>query len=97
MKIYNKALLQIGPADAERLQVATGDRVMLKSPTGKVEVGIEVQPALPAGLVFFPEHFNTPPVKDLIAAEIDPVTRVIYHKRGPVEIERKPAQAGGLS
>ncbi len=97
MKIYDKALLQIGPADAERLRVATGDRVMLKSPTGKVEVGIEVQPALPAGLVFFPEHFNTPPVKDLIAAEIDPVTRVIYHKRGPVEIERKPVQAGVVS
>jgi formate dehydrogenase alpha subunit len=94
MKIYNKALLQIGPADAERLQLAAGDTVVLKSPAGQVgtiEVGIEIQPALPAGLVFFPEHFNTPPVKDLIVAEIDPVTHVIYHKRGPVAIERKPA------
>jgi formate dehydrogenase alpha subunit len=97
MKIYDKVLLGIGPADAERLQVATGDTVILKSPTGQVETGIEIQPALPAGLVFFPEHFNTPPVKDLIAAEIDPVTRVIYHKMGPVAVERKPVQAGGVS
>jgi formate dehydrogenase alpha subunit len=97
MKIYNKALLQIGPADAERLQVAAGDTVVLKSPTGEVEVEIEIQPALPAGLVFFPEHFNSPPVKDLIAAEIDPVTRVIYHKRGPVAVERTPVQSGGVS
>ncbi|MBI3611499.1 MAG: molybdopterin-dependent oxidoreductase [Nitrospirae bacterium] len=86
MKIYDKALLQIGPADAERLGVAAGDKVVLKSPMAAVEVGIEIQPALPSGLVFFPEHFNTPPVKDLIAAEIDSVTRVIYHKRGPVAI-----------
>ncbi len=97
MKIYDKALLQIGPADAERLQVAAGDTVILKSPTGTAEVKVEVQPALPAGLVFFPEHFNTPPVKDLIAAEIDPVTRVIYHKRGPVSVERKPVQTGVAS
>jgi formate dehydrogenase (NADP+) alpha subunit len=98
MKIYDKAQLQIGPADAERLSLASGDTVILKSPArdaGAVQVGIEIQPKLPPGLVFFPEHFNTPPVKDLIAAEIDPVTRVIYHKRGPVVIERgAPAPVG---
>jgi hypothetical protein len=44
-------------------------------------------------LVFFPEHFNTPPVKDLIAAEVDPITRVIYHKQGPVAIQAKPKAA----
>jgi len=93
MKIYNKALLQIGPADAERLQLAAGDKVVLRSPSGEVEVGIEIQPRLPAGVVFFPEHFNTPPVKDLIAAELDPITRVIYHKQGPVGIQTKPKAA----
>jgi len=93
MKIYNKALLQIGPADAERLQLAAGDKVVLRSPSGEVEVGIEIQPRLPAGVVFFPEHFNTPPVKDLIAAELDPITRVIYHKQGPVAIQTKPKAA----
>jgi formate dehydrogenase alpha subunit len=97
MKIYDKALLQIGPADAERLQLASGDTVTLKSPTGSLKVGVEIRPALPAGLVFFPEHFNTPPVKDLIAAEIDPVTRVIYHKTGPVAIEREPSPSGGAA
>lgn len=88
MKIYDKALLQISPADAERLQVTAGETVRLQSPQGEVEVAVEIQPALPAGLVFFPEHFNTPPVKDLIAAELDPLTRVIYHKMGPVAIQR---------
>jgi len=64
---------------------------------GSVKVGVEIRPALPSGLVFFPEHFNTPPVKDLIAAEVDPVTGVIYHKTGPVAIEREPARSGGAA
>ena len=72
---------------------AAGDKVVLRSPSGRVEVGVEIQPRLPAGVVFFPEHFNTPSVKDLIAAEIDPITRVIYHKQGPVAIERGSGDA----
>ncbi len=91
MKIYDKAVLMIGSADAERLGVSDKDRVKLRSPQGEVEVAVEVNRNLPAGLVFFPEHFNQPPVKDLIAPEIDPTTRVIYHKRGPVAVEKAGA------
>jgi len=97
MKIYDRARLQISPADAEALRAAENDTVIVRSPSGRVEVEIEIQPRLPAGLVFFPEHFNTPPVKDLITHEIDPVTRVIYHKRGPVAIERAAAPAGAAN
>jgi hypothetical protein len=32
-------------------------------------------------------------VKDLIAAEVDPVTRVIYHKQGAVAIQANPKAA----
>jgi anaerobic selenocysteine-containing dehydrogenase len=39
IKIYDKRLLQIGPADAERLGVTAGDRVRLKSHLGEVEAG----------------------------------------------------------
>jgi len=87
-KIYDKRLLQIGPADAERLGVTAGDRVRLKSHLGEVEVPVELNEFLPSGLVFFPEHFNDPPVKDLITCELDPVTRVPYFKRGWVSIEK---------
>jgi len=88
IKIYDKRLLQIGPADAERLGVAAGDRVRLKSSLGEVEVSVELNEFLPAGLVFFPEHFNDPPLKDLLVCEVDPVTQVPYFKRGWVTIEK---------
>jgi formate dehydrogenase alpha subunit len=88
IKIYDKRLLQISPMDAERLGVAAGDRVLLKSHLGEVEISAELNEFLPPGLVFFPEHFNDPPVKDLLACEVDPITRVPYFKRGRVAIER---------
>ena len=88
MKIFNKNLLQINPADAERLGVSEGDRVRVRSPLGSVQVGIDLNAALPEGMCFFPEHFNDPPVKDLIPCERDPVTSVPYHKFGRVSIER---------
>ena len=95
MKIYDRNRLQIGPADAERLGISEGESVRLRSPLGETAVAIEIQPALPPGLLFFPEHFSRPPVKDLIAAELDPVTRVVYHKSGPVALEKSAAPAGG--
>jgi formate dehydrogenase (NADP+) alpha subunit len=88
IRIYDKRLLQIGPADAERLGIAAGDRVRLSSPAGEAEVPVELNEFLPAGLVLFPEHFNDPPVKDLLSCEVDPITRVPYFKRGRVAIEK---------
>jgi formate dehydrogenase alpha subunit len=88
IKVYNKRLLQLSPADAERLGIAEGAKVRVRSALGSVEMGVELNPALPAGMTFFPEHFNEPPVKDLIACETDPVTRTPYHKLGRVAIEK---------
>ena len=96
MKIHDKALLQISSSDAEKLGVKEGETVRLRSPQGEVEVGVEIQPALPAGLVFFPEHFNTPSVKDLLPVEVDPVTGVIYHKMGPVAIDPITVGSGAV-
>ncbi|HSG05566.1 MAG TPA: molybdopterin-dependent oxidoreductase, partial [Nitrospiria bacterium] len=95
MKIDGRARLQIGPSDAERLGVAEGDAVRISSSGGSVSLPAEIRETLPAGLVFFPEHFSDPPVKDLIPAEVDPVTGVIYHKAGNVSIEKEGGPKGG--
>lgn len=89
MKIFNKRLLQMCPADGERLGIADGEMVRVRSPLGVVEVGVELNPMLSEGLCFFPEHFNEPAVKDLIPCESDPVTGVPYFKSGRVAIEKK--------
>ncbi|MFQ5587842.1 MAG: molybdopterin-dependent oxidoreductase [Nitrospiria bacterium] len=89
MKIYDKAVLLLSEADAEALGgLVTGDPVHIKSDLGQLEVKVELSPDLPKGLVQFPIHFNDPPLKDLLKAEIDPVTKVIYFRKGPVKLER---------
>jgi len=35
-----------------------------------------------------PEHFNDPPVKDLMPFQVDPITRVPYFKLAYVTIEK---------
>jgi formate dehydrogenase alpha subunit len=87
--IHPAGRLAVSAADGERLGAATGAVVRLTqadAPNPSVEVEVEVQPSLPAGLCLFPEHFNAPPVKDLLPVTIDPVTRVPYFKRGQVTV-----------
>ncbi|MBN4054468.1 molybdopterin-dependent oxidoreductase [Nitrospira defluvii] len=106
MGIYNNRNLQIADADAEALGLESGDVVKLSSDQGSLEIPIEVCSELPKGLVQFPVHFSDPPVKDLLMAEIDPKTHVIYRNSGVVSIEStkpilldmvstKPEDAGG--
>ncbi|HZR47511.1 MAG TPA: molybdopterin-dependent oxidoreductase, partial [Candidatus Manganitrophaceae bacterium] len=87
-KIDDKAALKIGTADAEALGLKPEDTVKIKSRQGALEVPIEITPALPKGLVHFPEHFNRPPVKDLLSGEVDPRTHVPFFKEEPVAIEK---------
>jgi formate dehydrogenase alpha subunit len=49
---------------------------------------VEPDISLMPGSCFFPEHFNEPPVKDLIPMEIDPVTGAPYFKSTPVGIAK---------
>ncbi len=87
MGIYNNRNLQIGEADASAMGLETGDGVKLSSAQGTMEISVEVNAALPAGLVQFPVHFAEPPLKDFLVAQIDPKTHVIYRNTGPVAIE----------
>ena len=44
--------------------------------------------AIMPGSCFFPEHFNEPPVKDLMAVEIDRYTGVPYFKLTSATIQK---------
>jgi formate dehydrogenase alpha subunit len=90
MKISHRPTLKISPADAATIDVKTDDSVRVRSPLAEVEVIVEVMADLPAGLLQFPEHFNQPPLKDLLPVEIDPTTHVPYFKSGLVAIEKVP-------
>ncbi len=50
--------LDVSPADAECLGLLDGERVLVSSPRGQVEMPIRVQPNLPEGLTFTTYHFS---------------------------------------
>ena len=90
MKIQNRPYLYMAPEDAERLGVAEGQSVRLRSARGpeSVEVAVKIDAKFPPGMVFFPESFNEPPVKDLLTVELDKASHVPAFKTAEVTIEK---------
>jgi formate dehydrogenase alpha subunit len=55
---------------------------------GSVEVAVKIDAKYPPGMVFFPESFNEPPVKDLLTVELDKASQVPAFKTAEVTIEK---------
>ena len=85
-RIANEGLLRICPKDADRLGVEEGGSVKITSPFGEAVVKVKLDGRYPSGMVFFPDSFNEPSVKDLFRIEVDPDSHVPYFKQGEVEI-----------
>jgi formate dehydrogenase alpha subunit len=84
----NSGRLSMNPEDMERLGLANGSKVRVTSSVGSLDILVETDASLMPGSCFFPEHFNEPPVKDLVPMEIDPMTGVPYFKATPVGIAK---------
>ena len=84
----NTGALRMSPEECERLGVAEGGRVRVTSDQGSLELSVEADVNMLPGTCAFPEHFNDPPVKDLVRVVVDPVTRVPYFKSTQVTIEK---------
>lgn len=84
----NNGRIRMNPTDVEKLGLTEQSTVRLTSRQGSVQAGVKTDPDIQAGSCFFPEHFNEPPVKDLMTTEADPVTGVPYFKSTRVTIEK---------
>ena len=84
----NTGRLGMNPEDLERLGLSEGGRVRVTSDHGSVELGVQPDLSALPGSCTFPEHFNDPPVKDLMTVAIDPVTGVPYFKLTKVTLEK---------
>ena len=49
--------LEVSTADAEKLGISTGERVLVSSRRGSIEMTVEIDPDLPLGLAFTTFHF----------------------------------------
>ena len=89
--------IDVNPADAAALGVADGERVLVSSPRGSVEMDLRVQPDIPVGLTFTTFHF--PELVDanvLTNDEWDPRSGTSEFKAAAIRIsklEPEPAPA----
>ena len=79
--------LHMNAQDMERLGLTEETRVRVTSEQGSLEMGVKDDLSVMPGSCFFPEHFNDPPVKDLMPVAVDSVTGVPYFKFAWVKIE----------
>jgi predicted molibdopterin-dependent oxidoreductase YjgC len=76
----NAGRLRMNPQDMERLAVGEGTTVRVTSDRSSLQLAPQT--------CFFPEHFNEPPVKDLMSVQIDSATGVPSFKQTRVTIEK---------
>jgi formate dehydrogenase alpha subunit len=84
----NTKRLRMSAEDLKDLGLRSHDRVRITSDEGTLEMEVAEDVTLPPRTCTVPEHFNDPPVKDLMSLQVDPVTGVPYYKMSYVSIEK---------
>lgn len=84
----NTGSLRMNPADMERMGLKDGATLKLTSDRGSLQLSVQGDHGVASQTCFFPEHFNDPPVKDLMSVQVDAVTGVPAFKRCRVTIEK---------
>ena len=85
----NTGKLRMNIQDMERIGVlGDGAKVRVTSQRGSLQLGVESDQTVAPGTCFFPEHFNEPPVKDLMTVTVDALTGVPSFKQCWVSVEQ---------
>lgn len=100
-KVDHSGFLRMHPVDADRLNLATGDRVKCQSETGSIEAVIEIDDSVRTGYLMMPHGYGSNyqkgspngPEINLITGlhHCDPIHRTPLHKTVPVNIEKLSA------
>lgn len=83
----NTAKLRMNMRDLEALGLQEGAKVRMTSDRGSLQIAVQADQSVAPGTCFFPEHFNEPPVKDLMTVSVDPTTGVPSFKLMWVNVE----------
>lgn len=85
---YGEEYLEINEKDAQKLSIASGDRVKVTSRRGSVEVKARVCDTVPEGLVFTSFHFPEVAINRLTNPQRDPVAKIPELKVCAVRVEK---------
>jgi formate dehydrogenase alpha subunit len=80
--------LHMSLQDMERMGLKDGDRIRVWSAKGTAVLSAKADVSVLPDSCFYPEHFNTPPIKDFMTVEVDAVTGVPYFKQASVNVEK---------
>jgi formate dehydrogenase alpha subunit len=83
----NTGRLRMNARDMERLGLQPDTKIRLTSERGSLQLGVQPDQSIVPGTCFFPEHFNEPPVKDLMTVSVDAATGVPAFKQTWVSLE----------
>ncbi len=82
-----ECMIELNPADAERLAVRNNDPVRVRSRRGHIEVKARVTGTVPEGIVFIPFHFREAAVNLLTINAVDPNAKIPEFKVTAVSVE----------
>jgi len=87
-ELVPEELMEVSPADAEKLQVRDGDMVRVSSRRGKIKVKVKVTDRSQKGNVFMTFHFPEALSNFLTSEHRDPITGTPEYKVCAVKIEK---------
>jgi formate dehydrogenase major subunit/formate dehydrogenase alpha subunit len=87
MQVYGEALVEVNPADAERLGLNGRKRVKVTSRRGSIEADAWVTERVPPGMVYANFHFPEASANELTIAALDPVSKIPEYKVCAVKVE----------
>lgn len=80
--------VSLSAADAQRLQIATGDLVCLRSRRGTVVIKARVEETVPPGTLFAAQAYPELRLNALMEAGWDPITKGALHKNCAVRVDK---------
>lgn len=81
-------LTDLHPKDAERLQVAHGDKVRVSSRRGTLVSTVQVTRRVQPGMIFMPLHFEEAAANLLTNSALDPISKTPEYKVCAVRVEK---------
>lgn len=87
-EIYDRALVEINPEDASRLELNDRGRVRIKSRRGVIEAEAWITERVPPGMIFANFHFPQSPTNALTLAALDPIAKIPEYKVCAVDLEK---------
>jgi predicted molibdopterin-dependent oxidoreductase YjgC len=92
--LRKREALLVSPADAQRLGVVDGEKVLASSRRGSVEVPIRIEESLRAGLAFLTLHFPDQVATNVLTIDAtDPKSGTAEFKASAIRIDKLPASA----